>query len=149
MVQYREESYLDVIDEIKPLLAKHWQEIALNQDTIKLNPDYDQYERLFRVGTLKMITARIDDKLIGYCICMIRPHIHYRDSLTATNDIFYIDPDYRQGTTGIKLFKYMETLLKSYGVQRIMMMTKTHKDVGKIFERLGYCQAEIVYTKVI
>jgi len=149
MVEFKEEGYEDVINEILPLLEGHWQEIALNQDTIKLNPDYEQYKVLFRVGAMRMVTAREEGKLVGYCICLIRPHIHYKDSLTATNDIFYIHPDYRKGMTGVKLFKAVETIMKSYGVQRIMMMTKKHKDVGPIFERLGYTEAERVFTKVI
>ena len=149
MIEFREEGYDDVINEILPLLEGHWQEIALNQDTIKLNPDYEQYKVLFKAGAMRMVTAREDGKLVGYCICLIRPHIHYKDSITATNDIFYIHPDYRKGMTGVKLFKAVEAIMKSHGVQRIMMMTKRHKDVGAIFERLGYTEAERVFTKVI
>jgi GNAT superfamily N-acetyltransferase len=69
--------------------------------------------------------------------------------LTAHNDIFYIKPEYRQGLTGVKLFKATEEIMKKYGVQRIIMNVKRSNDIGAIFERLGYKETERVYTKII
>ena len=66
MIEFKEEGYDDVINEILPLLEGHWQEIALNQDTIKLNPDYEQYKVLFKAGAMRMVTAREDGELVGY-----------------------------------------------------------------------------------
>jgi predicted acetyltransferase len=149
MVEYKEESYNDVIEEIKPLLETHYKEIAMNQDLIKLNPDYKQYEIMCRMKLMRIVTAREDGELIGYCICMIKPHIHYMDSLTAFNDIFYIKPHKRLGMTGIKLFKKTEEILKQYGVQKIFMNVKRSHDIGAIFERLGYKESERIYTKII
>ena len=149
MIEYKEETYSQVIDEIKPLLEDHWEEIALNKEVIKLNPNYEMYEKLCNAGVMKIITARNDGKLIGYCICIIAYNLHYKDSLTATNDIFFISKDYRKGSTGVKLFIKNEEILKSYGVQRLIMNTKVHQDVGAIFERLGYKQTERVFGKLI
>ena len=149
MINYQEETYSQVIDEIKPLLEDHWEEIALNKEVIKLNPNYEMYEKLCNAGVMKIITARNDGKLIGYCICIIAYNLHYKDSLTATNDIFFISKDYRKGSTGVKLFIKNEEILKSYGVQRLIMNTKVHQDVGAIFERLGYKQTERVFGKLI
>ena len=149
MIEYKEETFDQVIDEIKPLLEDHWEEIALNKEVIKLNPNYEMYEKLCNSGVMKIITARNDGKLIGYCICIIAYNLHYKDSLTATNDIFFISKDYRKGSTGVKLFIKNEEILKSYGVQRLIMNTKVHQDVGAIFERLGYKQTERVFGKLI
>jgi len=149
MVQYKEEQYDDVINEIKPLLDLHYEEIALNKDVIKLNPDYDQYKIMSMRGMIKIVTARDNGDLIGYCICLVKPHIHYKDSLTALNDIFYIKKEYRLGMTGVKLFKETEKIMNRYGVQRIIMNVKRSNDIGAIFERLGYTESERVYTKII
>lgn len=149
MIEYKEETYSDVIGDIKPLLDNHYEEIALNRDVIKLNPDYEMYEKLCNAGFMRIITARNDNELIGYCICVIKYHLHYKDSLTALNDIFYIKKEYRKGLTGVKLFVKTEEILKKYGVQRIIMNTKTHHDVGAIFDRLGYHETERVFTKII
>jgi len=40
------ENLAKVRREIEPLLQEHWEEIALNKDTIKLNPDWREYARL-------------------------------------------------------------------------------------------------------
>ena len=149
MIAYQEETFDQVIDEIKPLLEDHWEEIALNKEVIKLNPNYDMYEKLCKCGVMRIVTARDDGKLIGYCICIIAYNLHYKDSLTATNDIFFISKDYRKGSTGVKLFIKNEEILKRYGVQRLIMNTKVHQDVGAIFERLGYKQTERVFGKLI
>ena len=149
MIDYKEETFDQVIDEIKPLLEDHWEEIALNKEVIKLNPNYEMYEKLCNSGVMRIVTARNDGKLIGYCICIIAYNLHYKDSLTATNDIFFISKDYRKGSTGVKLFIKNEEILKSYGVQRLIMNTKVHQDVGAIFERLGYKQTERVFGKLI
>ena len=71
MIEYKEETYSQVIDEIKPLLEDHWEEIALNKEVIKLNPNYEMYEKLCNAGVMRIVTARDDGKLIGYCICII------------------------------------------------------------------------------
>jgi len=149
MIEYKEETYDDVIDEIKPLLDFHYKEIAMDQDVIKLNPDYFAYKSMNQRGMIRIITAREDGVLIGYCICVVKPHLHYVDSMTAHNDIFYIKPSHRLGMTGVKLFKRTEEIMKQYGVQRIIMNVKRNNDVGAIFERLGYKETERVFTKII
>ena len=149
MIEYKEQTFDQVIDEIKPLLESHYEEIALDRDVIKLNPDYDMYKKLCDAGVMRIMTARDDGKLVGYCIVVIKYHLHYKDSLTAIDDIFYVSKDYRKGTTGVKLFIKTEEMLKGYGVQRVIMNTKLHHDVGAIFTRLGYKETERVFTKII
>ena len=149
MIEYKEETYEQVINEIKPLLENHYDEIALDKDVIKLNPDYDMYKKLCNSGAMRIITARDDGKLVGYLIALIKYHLHYKDSLTAIDDIFYVDKSYRKGLTGVKLFIKTEEILKKYGVQRVVLNTKLHHDVGAIFDRLGYKETERVFTKII
>ena len=148
-MEFKEESFDQVIGEIKPLLEKHYEEIALDKDVIKLNPDYEIYKKLCDSGMMKITTARQAGLLVGYCIVIVKHHLHYKDSLTAVNDIFFIDPAYRQGSTALKLFKQVEEMLKGYGVQRLVMNTKKHRDVGVLFDRLGYIETERVFTKII
>lgn len=149
MITYQEESFKDVIGDIVPLLNDHYEEIAQDKDVIKLNPDYEMYQRLCDAGVMRIITARNETELVGYCICVIKLHLHYKDSLTALNDIFFIKKEYRKGLIGVKLFIKTEEILKKYGVQRVIMNTKIHHDVGAIFDRLGYTETERVFTKII
>lgn len=148
MITYQRESYRDVIEELKPFYPLHFAELA-SDPSIPLNPDYDTYNRLADAGIIHVVTVRNDSNLIGYHIAMVYPHLHYAQSLTAHTDIYYIAKPYRKGYTGIRLFKFVEDDLKSFGVGRIYTSTKTDSDKGIIFNRLGYSKKEVVYTKVL
>jgi len=130
------------------LTKMHFEEIAANKDVIKLNADMASYEEAEENHNLHIVTCRIDGVLVGYHLSFIRPHLHYKDSLTAYTDLFFIHPSYRRGRIGVNLFKYAEKTLWQRGVQRIYMPTKLKLDVGALFEHLGFDAIERVYTKV-
>jgi len=127
---------------------EHYEELASNKE-IELAPDYDWYVARAMDRSLHVVTVRDGHRLIGYHISIIAPHIHYKHSLTAHTDIYFLDKIYRRGHNGIKLFEFMESSLKERGVNRIYMMTKTDADKGKILDRLGYVEKERIYTKMI
>ena len=131
------------------LWSKHWEEIAINKDAIKLSIDYAQYDQLDRSGALQVIAARNEGKIIGYWLGIIRPHLHYSTSLTAFTDVYFILPEFRKGRTGIRLFQFVEKTLKARGVQKVFTATKKHKDLSRMFEFMGYVETEMVYTKML
>ena len=95
MVKYQQEFLSQVELDIQYLIELHWSEIALNQDNIKLNPDWSAYHSLEEHGKLKIFTARDGDRLVGYFVVIVGNNIHYKDHLFATNDIIYMHKDYR------------------------------------------------------
>jgi len=147
MITYQEESAAECLEEIKPLIEMHWEEIAVYKDKIKLNPDFDKYLLLDSIGLLHVLTARDDDKLIGYFISFIQPNMHYKESVFATNDILYIDPLYRKGSVGYKLFKKAEESLKEIGVDVIIVHSKVNNDFKPLMDKLGYERIEYNYSK--
>jgi|TARA_R110000803_G_scaffold14164_1_gene39466 GNAT superfamily N-acetyltransferase len=146
-MEFSEETLSQCLDEARPLLVDHWENIALNKDTIPLNPLWNIYEKLEETGNLKIITARQDEKLVGYAAYVISPSLHYSSEIIADADVFWLDPNHRKGMAGMRLFKHAEKVLKSYGVTRILNKVKIHFDVGKVFERMGYDPIERVYSK--
>jgi N-acetylglutamate synthase-like GNAT family acetyltransferase len=127
----------------------HWGEIALDKEKIKLNPDIDTFQLLEDCDHLHIITLRDDGKLVGYHASIVRAHLHYKDSLTAYVDMYFIHPDYRKGRVGIDLFKYAEKSLSERGCERIYTGTKLHKDMGVLLSRLGHKETERLYVKYI
>jgi GNAT superfamily N-acetyltransferase len=146
-MEFSEETLSQCLDEARPLLVDHWENIALNKDTIPLNPLWNIYEKLEETGNLKIITARQDEKLVGYAAYVISPSLHYSSEIIADADVFWLDPNHRKGMAGMRLFKHAEKVLRSYGVTRILNKVKIHFDVGKVFERMGYDPIERVYSK--
>jgi GNAT superfamily N-acetyltransferase len=149
MIKYQQEFLYSVEDDAKPLLESHWQEIAVNKDKIKLNPDWDTYRSLEEQGKLKIFTAREDGSLVGYFVVVVTANIHYKDHLFASNDIIYLAPDYRKGFTGIRLIKFAEKCLKEDGVSVLTINTKVHKPFDSVLERLNFNLIERVYSKYI
>ena len=149
MIEFEIAPYSVLREEIKPLIIDHWQEIALDKETVKLDPDWDEYDRLAEAGQLHLLTARENGVLVGYYVGIVKPHLHYKNSLMAFNDVLYIKPTHRQGMTGVRLFKEIERTLKERGVEKMFMNTKEHHNFGVILERLGYRKTETIYTKVI
>ena len=136
-ITYQEERIGDFLEEVKPLLQKHYEEISASK-AFPLSPDYVAYVQMQSLEMLTCVTCRDDGVLIGYIAYFVKPHLHYLTCKTAVEDLYFIEPEYRKGMTGIKLFKKAEEVLKAKGVQRIIMSCKTNLDHTKIFERLGY-----------
>jgi len=75
--------------------------------------------------------------------------LHYIDCVLATEDIYYLKPEYRKGRTAIKMFKFAEQYLKTLNVDMIKYGTKIHSDNTSLFEYMGYSFTEKVYTKML
>src|SRR4051812_26390781 len=100
MMEFQCESYAGVLEEIKPLLDLHWNEIASHKERFLLEPDWKKYEALANNGVMRIFTARENGALIGYAIFFVTPHLHYKKMIIAKNDITYLCPDFRKGSAG-------------------------------------------------
>lgn len=149
MTVYGLDSFVGIREEIEPLLDDHWEEIALNKDTIKLNPDWEKYATLDANGLLRVFTARNDGKLIGYFVVILSVSLHYSDHVFAHNDIIFLAKGSRKGMTGVKLIKYAEKHLTQEGVKQLFINTKRHQPFDPILERLKFCEVEKVYAKIL
>lgn len=149
MIRYQEEKYEDILDEILELYPLHYNEVAMDKEHVPLDPDIGQYLHLEEVGVLHILTVRDGDRLIGYHKAFVVPHIHFKSTLVAYTDLYFLLPEYRKGYIGINFFRILEGKLKDLGVQKIYTMTKVHKDNSALFKRLDYTLAEYAYTKYI
>lgn len=148
-MKIKQEFYDDVAEDMKSLIEAHWDEIALNKDKIKLNPDWDKYKQLEGLGNLKIFTVRNDSDLVGYFICTVGSNLHYKDHTFAVNDVLFLHKDYRKGLTGAKLIKFAEKCLREDGVSVLVINTKVHQPFDKLMEFLGFNLTERVYSKYI
>lgn len=148
-IDYQQEFLNQVRSDAEPLIKLHWDEIALNQDKIKLNPDWEAYQKLEDDNRLKIFTARNGKQLVGYFVVLLGANIHYKDHIFASNDIIYLHKDYRKGFVGIRLIKFAEKCLKDDGVSVLLINTKIHRPFDKLLERLKFKPIERVYSKFI
>jgi GNAT superfamily N-acetyltransferase len=150
-IAYTVERYRDVVNEIQPLLARHYEEISTNRG-FPLLPDWDTYARLDAQGKLNIVTVRDmarDRQLIGYSIFLVVMHLHYQSMKLAQSDIIFIDKPYRRGRTGLGLIDASEQALRALGVNKVCWHVKQNHDWGAILARRGYFGEEINWSKLI
>jgi len=149
------EPFYVIARELLPLFRKHWHELGVHRDAIPLDPDWDRFMQGSINGTLHVLTVRDDDKLIGYIFNLISPHLHYKTTLHAYIDMFWLDPHYRRGLTGLRMFRENEKHLRKCGVVRMVVSEKLHwfsqrdRRVRVIFKRLGLKAFEVAYMKLL
>lgn len=145
-IQYTIEKVSECFDEVLIMLEAHYNELSVTKG-FKLNPDYEVYKQADKAGNVRVIICRDNGFIIGYIIYFIGLNLHYKDCLLATEDIYYLKPEYRKGLTGIKMFKFAEKYLKTLGVNMIKYSTKVHVDNSKLFEYLDCKLIEKVFIK--
>ena len=149
MLTFQQEHWPDFVEEIKPLLSLQWGEIALDHDEIPLDPDWERYADADAKGQLKTTTVRDGKKLVGWYASIVTPHPHYKSTLFAFLDLYYILPKYRTAINGMRLFVEMEKSMRALGVKEMISITKMHHNVAPLFERLGWRETGITFTKVL
>jgi GNAT superfamily N-acetyltransferase len=143
------EPFSQIFAEVKPLVERHWEEIALNKDSVVLDPDWQRYIAMERLGQLSIVTVRAQGRLVGYCCMVIQPGLHYRSCLEARMDVFWLAPEYRGRMGGVRLFRAVEAELKRRGVRRMFVGSKLHKDSSRLFEAMGYKPIEHWFSKML
>jgi GNAT superfamily N-acetyltransferase len=150
VVTYKRERWSDALrDEAYPLLKRHWEEVALDKDTVPLDPNWAMYAQLDGMELLVITTARLDGELIGYVSHFIIPNLHYLSLKVADNDIFWLAPEHRNSRIGINLLRASERLAVELGCNKIIMKEKLHVPLGRLFEFLGYREIERIHAKTL
>lgn len=141
------EPFPPFLEEVMPLLPRHYEELALHKDKVPLSPQYGIYLERDRRGEVFLVTMRESGRLAGYFIGFVAPGLHYATCLTLIMDIFWLAPEHRGRHGGMKLFKAVEAEAKRRGVQRMFVGSKCHLDASWLFDRLGYDRVEVYYSK--
>lgn len=146
---FQSERWRDLADELRPLLFSQWEELALDRDTIPLDPDWDRYRDLDEKGALDFTTVRDAGRLVGWYVNVVAPHPHYKSTLFGFLDLYYVLPEYRKARVGLGLFAAMEKAMRNRGIKEVISITKSHLNVAPLFDRLGWRETGITYTKVL
>ena len=143
-VKFSSERVAAVWPEIYPLFEKHWNEIAHFKD-IPLDPDVELYNSLDDLGIMRVFTARDDGKLIGYSVYFVGPHIHFRKSIHATQDVFFINKENRG--FGMRFLRWCDDELRRDGVQVVINAVSQSNDYSPVLRRMGYKESEKMFCR--
>jgi len=148
-MKYQEESYQDIVFDIKEILPQHYTETQLYSDKIQLDPAYDIYELLYLQGVARFFTCRDDDKLIAYIIVMVMMDSHSQGTLKATTDMIYVSPDHRHTTVAEELIQTAVDALEEDGVSVMLINFKSHNPCQSLMDKLEFDRVEVVYSKYL
>jgi len=90
-------------------------------------------------------------KIQGALGAIMHPDIN-DDQPVAQETFWFVAPEYRGGTMGIRLLNEFETWAAFHGAKRIIsahLTTSMPEKVARVFQRRGYYPAETVHIKVL
>ena len=139
------------------LFKAHFEEIATNKDSTKLDPDWRHYELLEASGLLFTLAAwhekaRPDhDVLVGYSANLLIPkHLHYKDLRYVSNDVLYVHPDYRGGSTAGRLMMETRKAARARGAKRMLWHAKKDTALAAILTKRESCIVQdIIFSEVL
>ena len=136
------------------LLMAHWNELGLHHENCPLDPDFERFIELEDLGLFKVWAGRDGDKLVGYLGFFIQPHLHYRTTLHAAEDLFLLAKPYRKGLAGYRMFTTAIDALRELGVKRCILHAKVHFEaerggLAKFFQRLGFTHTDELFIKIL
>lgn len=156
MITAHVERLADTMEELKAHFGEHWQALALNQDQVPLDPQYDAYFQRENLGEVLLVVLREAGAVVAYFVGFLAPALHYQSCYTLTMDIFWLAPAYRDEDSLARLEAQMlaqqlfEAVLleaKRRCVKRVFFGSKLHADASKVFEELGMVEVERYYSK--
>lgn len=140
---------------VRDLLQAHWEELSIPGGlTPALDPDFNRFIALEALGTFRVWAARDGPTLVGYIAFFVQPHLHYRQTPHAVEDLFLLAAPYRKGLTGYRLFLTALDALRELGVKRVILHEKTHFEqerggLGKLFTRLGFRHTDNLWVRML
>lgn len=151
MLTVQIDSFEHSIPELRELFRAHHIELGLFKDLMPLDPDYSEYVRRERDGSLFLTSARRNGNIVAYYVAQVRSGFHYRSTLTGTADIYYVVPEFRNKGLALPLFRHTEQELKRRGVQVWYSGGKVHNPLGtpELHRLLGFVPADLYHVKWI
>ena len=138
----------EIAHELPSLFLEHWRESSL--DHRPLEPNWDLYYAWDLNGTLRILTVRAEGALVGYLFMLLSAHVDHKTTLFAQAEKFWLDPAFRQGWTGVKLFKEGVRAATEWGAKEFAVPVELHVMDGRLatmLQRLKFRPVETIYSR--
>lgn len=152
-VTYAVERWTDYRRDCEPLWREHYDEIAGDKDRTPYGPNEFLYAEMDRLGSLLIITARRDGRMVGYALVNVCQHPNYVALKCGFECAYFLSPSERKGVglsfraqTGVQLIVYALNELKARGAVRVSWHTKESRSIAIILKRLGMKKTDELYS---
>lgn len=151
-MEFNRESLSDCRKEVDEILRKeHWPELGHYED-IPIDMDWSRYEFMETANKLRCFIVRThineefkDNMVIGYAFYFVSHHLHYKNTLVASQDILYIKKQHRG--FGKSFIDWCDVQVKKEGVTTVTQHIKPWMNWGHMAKSLGYEEAEIIWSR--
>lgn len=102
---------------------------------------------LDQAGSLKIVTARLGNRMVGYFTWNIAPDVESEGLLIAQQGAWYVEPGHWR--LAARMFDHSVGVLKDCGVQCIFPHHRTQGrgcNIGRFFQRRGAKLTQMTYT---
>ena len=127
-------------DEISALGRRHALELATSDAWQHIDPKRAAYEAVSAAGLLHVLGAFDRKTLVGYSVSVRVDHPHLAVT-TLTNDLLYLDEDYRNGSAGLRLMRATEQIARDLGVNAMIWCAVAGSTLDDILMRRDDYQA--------
>jgi GNAT superfamily N-acetyltransferase len=94
--------------------------------------------------------VRAEGVLVGYLFLLLSSHVDHKTTLYAQAEKFWLDPVFRQGWTGVKLFKEATRAATEWGAKEFAVPVELHVMDGRLatmLQRLGFRPVETIHSR--
>jgi GNAT superfamily N-acetyltransferase len=128
-VSIQVERWATIANEVGELASAHFSEVEGPLEAkrpFKLN--FKMMQMLDSVGVLRVVTSRVDGRLVGYCSWNVNDDIESEGLLIALQGALYVDPSASRYGLGPKMVKWSITYLRRLGVKCLFIH---HRNRGR------------------
>lgn len=132
-------------------MAAHFYEQTEYKTVIPFCPDSCAEWMQVAMDQNLFVVADTGDQLVGFILAISSPFIMNRNYTVGAELAWWMEPEHRKGTTGIKMLKTIEGLARDAGIRVWSMMSLEAVEPEKmdaIYCALAYRKTETTYMKV-
>lgn len=144
MVQVREVSLRDHIDDISPLMQANWDETGFG---FPFDLNTTLYKNLEAQGCMVVVAAFDGAEIVGYSLSSILPHPYNPAVLMCNSDALFVRKDLRGTSVGARLMRMTEEIAAERGAVRMLWHTRGGTGLAEVLAKRGYQTADHVMMK--
>lgn len=91
--------------------------------------------------------AEREGEIVGFIAGFLAQEHPVSGECIASECAWYVEPQHRHGTLGVRLLDAFEGWALSHGAERVEMIAPYASDVGAFYQRRGYEPVETVYQR--
>lgn len=136
---------LDASPYFAGLMSEYADEAAI-KDLPRPETKLAVYYGLEESGALHVLSATVDDRLVGFIFVLAVRLPHY-DRLVGVVESFFVSKEHRTSLAGLKLLNAAENRAANLGCHGLLIEAPLHSSLFYVLSRAGYAESSRTFFK--